>query len=186
MTIKQLRLLAWVKAMHGDQKRKYTGEPYCVHLVAVGKMAEDHGVYMGMEIGLCHDLLEDTPVTFNQLFYKLEKLGYNYEQCIHISIGVFSLTDHYTKENFPHLNRKKRKQLESERLWCIPTYAQTVKYCDTIDNLSTIVERDPGFARVYIKEKNYMLVAMDRGNKDLFHKCKNIKLNETEKTTIES
>lgn len=54
---RQNDLLAFVGLHHYPQKRKYTGEPYIVHLVAVAEMAEKYGLEFGYEIGLCHDLL---------------------------------------------------------------------------------------------------------------------------------
>lgn len=51
----------------------------------------------------------------------------------------------------------------------ISVNSQSIKYCDLIDNTKSIVQHDPGFAKVYLKEKFDLLQAMDKGNNDLFN-----------------
>jgi len=57
----ELKVLDFVTKWHGEQKRKYTLEPYTSHLVNVALMVksyEDDTVLT--TAALCHDLLEDT------------------------------------------------------------------------------------------------------------------------------
>lgn len=160
-------LIEYAKQKHGEQKRKYDGEAYYKHLLRVAKMAEQYNVPLGFEKGLLHDIVEDHHVTLDQIEKKLSELDYTPYEKWDIITCIINLTDEYTPDAYPNLNRKQRKQMEAERLWHIRPDDQTVKYCDMLDNLSSIIDRDPDFARVYIKEKEYALKRMRSGNKEL-------------------
>lgn len=166
-------VLAFVALKHVEQKRKYTNEPYLFHLIAVAKMA-DEKCRFGYEIGLCHDLFEDTDCTTAQLHLSLKRFGYNNSDRNFILDAVIELTDVYISEDFPQLNRAKRKALESDRLHKISYEAQTVKYCDLINNTESIVKYDPGFAVKYLEEKKSILNGMTKGNPVMFQKCKRV------------
>lgn len=166
---RQNHLKAFVRLHHYPQKRKYTGEPYAVHLVAVAEMAEKHDLEFGYEIGLCHDLLEDTQCTGNELKQALIRFGYDHLDASFIIHGVIDLTDAYTKESAPLMNRAERKKRECDRMAKICENSQSIKYCDLIDNPKSIVEHDKAFAKVYLKEKFDLLQVMDKGNNDLFN-----------------
>jgi (p)ppGpp synthase/HD superfamily hydrolase len=159
-------LIGFVALMHHPQKRKYTGEPYHAHCRNVAEMAKDKCEF-GFEIGMCHDLFEDTLCDSDTLFNALLRFGYSVAEANFICACVDDLSDKYTHEAFPHLNRQARKQLEAERLHTVCYESQTVKYCDLIDNTKSIVEHDPGFARVYIKEKDRILSGMRNGNPEM-------------------
>jgi len=166
----QLKVLEFVKAKHGDQVRKYTGEPYWTHPYAVAEII--HKIFPGgIEIALCHDLIEDTDCNFPELHEKLIEIGYTPFGARHICVGVDQLTDKYTKENYPNLNRKERKEKECERLSKSFPGQQTIKYADLLHNSKSILEHDPGFAKIYLKEKKDILNAMRLGDIELFYKC---------------
>ena len=151
---RQMKLLEFVKDKHGDQKRKYTFEPYWTHVVSVATIVSKfvkHG--FAVEVALCHDLLEDTECSSAELFQFFVNIGYTENQALSIGARVEELTDMFTKENCPELNREERKKAEANRLGLISSVAQSVKYADLIDNTSTIVMYDHGFAKVYLKEK---------------------------------
>ncbi len=167
----QTELLAFCKKHHGDQVRKYTGEPYWHHLVSVAEIVSTYEPD-GLEIALCHDLLEDTSCTEEMLGNFLRKdLQYSEEKSQLILQGVVDLTDVYISEAYPDLNRKARKKKEAERLGNISPLSQSVKYADLIDNASSIVEPDPGFGRVFIREMLDILDLMRAGNIHLLVRC---------------
>lgn len=172
-------LLAFVALHHAEQRRKYTNAPYLSHLQDVAEMA-DGQCKLGYEIGLCHDLLEDTICTETELLKALLRFGYDWEEATWITIRVFQLTDQYTPFSYPDLNRKKRKELEAKRLSHISSHAQTVKYCDIINNSESILQHDPSFAKVYITEMKMVLDGMNRGNEILYKKA----LESVNKTSI--
>ena len=174
----QLALKCIIEEAHGLQKRKYTNAPYFEHLLSVARTARFYGISYGYEIGLCHDVLEDTKMTAQELRMALVDCGYNIYEADFIRDAVKELTDWYTKERFPFLNRKQRKTLEAHRLWNISPTAQSVKYCDLIDNTSTIKDHDPEFWKVYKEEKILILSEMNKGDKDLFNQCQRLVLIE--------
>jgi (p)ppGpp synthase/HD superfamily hydrolase len=130
-------------------KRKYTGEPYTNHLDEVARIVKENGgtSYM-VAAAFLHDVKEDVHVTNEELLTHFP---------IEIVSLVIELTDEFTKEKYPQFNRAKRKELENLRLSKITPNARKIKLADMEDNTKTITELDPGFAKVYLEEKNKLL-----------------------------
>lgn len=163
-------LIRFAAKWHDGQIRKYTFEPYINHCIEVAEMAVANHISFGFEIGLFHDLLEDTLCTTEDIrsilfsFYLKDEIDF-------IVNGVVSLTDIYVPANFPHLNRLKRKTLEAERLANILPVYQSVKYCDLINNTKSIVLHDPKFAVNFLAEKHCILNLMNKGNINLYNEA---------------
>ena len=170
LTKRQKLLLDFVKQQHGNQKRKYTLEPYWHHVYSV---AEIVSVYEpdGIEAALGHDLFEDTECDWRKLDNQLIEIGYTSIESVKIYTVVHDLTDKYTKDHYPQLNRKQRKIKEAKRLGVINPLSQSIKYADLIHNTASIIEHDKGFARVYLSEIKDILNYMRKGNIDLFIDC---------------
>jgi (p)ppGpp synthase/HD superfamily hydrolase len=160
-------------AAHGNQMRKYTPERYIAHPLRVMHLCSafttDETI---LASALLHDVLEDTEVTPEDirtfLFPLLGKQGT--EKTLHL---VTELTDVYIKRDYPHLNRRKRKQMERARMAGISPEAQTVKYADILDNCREIVSHDPSFARVFLRECKHLLKHMTKGNAQLYKAAAN-------------
>ena len=170
---KQIALYKFVQLKHGDQVRKYTAEPYHTHplevaLAAGRTLGADTGA---VEAALCHDLFEDTDCTSLELIEKLIELGYSYKESFVIYAIVIELTDVYTKDKHPSLNRKARKELEKLRLSAISEIAQSIKYIDLMCNLHSIVANDPNFSKIYLKEGRELLNTMRKGDYLLYEEC---------------
>lgn len=174
METRQIKLMEFVKIAHIEQKRKYTGEPYFNHIFHVGTEAQKNQIQFGFEIGICHDLFEDTQFNEELLRHFLWAVDYSIWEIDAIIAGINHLTDEFTSDKYPELNRKARKQKECERLYLIPEEIQTIKYIDLIHNTESICEHDPGFARTYLKEKWQILKGMDKGNPELFLQARNL------------
>lgn len=137
---------------HLGQTRKYTGDPYIVHPVAVAAMVKEKGGTSEMvAAALLHDTVEDCDVTIDRIDELFGPV---------VALYVLELTDVYTSERFPQLNRATRKTMEANRMAHVSDEAKQIKLCDMIDNTSTIVEHDPGFAKVYLAEKAYLYSQM--------------------------
>lgn len=173
LTKRQERVYEFARRAHGDQKRKYSNEPYISHPLAVAGLVHRFCPHanLAIEISLLHDVPEDTEETSSSIFRFLRANGYSKDEANYIRLGVEALTDIFTKEARPNLSRRQRKQLESMRLCSILPEFQTIKYADLIHNTESIVENDPSFAVVYISEKRELLNAMRNGNLDLFVEC---------------
>lgn len=147
---------AWsfaVKA-HEGQKRKYTGEPYIVHLHAVWDTIRRAAFNdLVQQIAILHDVLEDTPVTFEEMDKVFVPT---------VSQGVVWLTD--TPAGFGGMNRAQRKAQDVHRLAEAPGYIQSIKVADILDNTSDILKHDPAFAKVYIPEREAMLKVLSKAD----------------------
>jgi (p)ppGpp synthase/HD superfamily hydrolase len=168
----QNQLLEFVKQWHGDQQRKYEPLPYWHHLVAVATLVSEYEKTGGaIEIALCHDLLEDTACSVESLNYFLISAGYPTTTAAFIIAGVVGMTDVFTKDAYPDLNRSERKKREADRLGKTQAIVHTIKYADMIDNSRSIVAGDPGFAKVYLHEMVAILDKMRLGNIHLLINC---------------
>src|SRR5687767_14827648 len=135
---------------HGEQKRKYTPEPYIVHPIRVMELCKEYTSDLAILCAaLLHDVLEDTPVGKDELLNFLRTVM-DEDTARRTLKLVLDLTDVYIKEDYPQYNRRKRKQLERERAALTSADSQTVKYADIIDNCREIVSHDPHFAKVFL------------------------------------
>ena len=144
---------AFAMKAHINQVRKYTGEPYFFHCQNVASRVARLPIcnkYM-VAAAYLHDTIEDTDCTYLEL-----------ERAFGARVAnlVRELTDQYSKALYPEMNRKKRKELEAVRLGNISDEAKLIKWCDLMDNTSSIVKHDPGFASIYLKEKAHVLSEM--------------------------
>ena len=141
---------------HKDHKRKYTGDPYYVHLDEVRRIVKGAGGSEDMQAAaLLHDTVEDTSVTSQDI---MKEFGPR------IAKLVVELTDVSKPEDG---NRAVRKGIDRDNLAGASAEAQTIKYADLISNGKDIVQNDPKFAKVYMKEKADLLRVMTKGDSRL-------------------
>lgn len=156
------RALAFAKAAHEsvDQRRKYTGEPYIVHPVAVAELVKSvpHTEEM-VAAALLHDVVEDTPVSIEQVE---DEFGHE------VATLVSWLTDVSRPEDG---NRATRKSRDLEHTRHAPAAAKTIKLADLIDNTRTIKAHDPAFWKVYRREKLALLRVLKEGDPNLWQRA---------------
>jgi (p)ppGpp synthase/HD superfamily hydrolase len=141
---------------HAGQQRKYTGEPYIVHPTSVAIAIErEGGTESQIAAALLHDVVEDTEVSAGQLRARLHQI-WGAVQADEIFKMVIELTDVYTKQDFPELNRRARKLLEAQRLSRVSDQAKQIKLQDIADNKRSI-ELDPNFAKVWNQEADQII-----------------------------
>lgn len=134
---------------HGGvgQKRKYTGEDYINHPVAVREIVAWHGGTVEMQIAaLLHDVVEDTHVTIEMV---REHFGE------HVAEMVLALTNIARPEDGNRIQRFIINVRELEQSLDMQT--RMIKLADLLDNTSSIVSRDPEFSAIYLAEKELML-----------------------------
>lgn len=142
---------------HENQTRKYTGEPYINHPIAVANLVSTVPHTMEMiAAALLHDTVEDTEATIEEV---REEFGDE------VANLVGWLTDVSKPEDG---NRVKRKAIDLEHTAGAPAAAKTVKLADLIDNSHSILARDPGFARIYMEEKRRLLKVLREGDSTLW------------------
>lgn len=138
---------------HGDQKRKYTDEPYMVHCLEVARwVAAVTDDPMMIAAALLHDTVEDTSVTLADVARDFGP---------RVRSLVFWLTDISTPEDG---NRVERKRIDREHSARATPDAQTIKLADLCSNTASISQHDPSFAKVYLREKGLLLPLLYQGD----------------------
>ena len=132
--------------LHKDQRRKYTDEPYFLHLAEVAGIVATVAPRLMADIMIAtsylHDSREDQGLTHGELS---NRFG------VHVAYGVTMLSD------LEPGNRAERKAAARARLALAPGWLQTIKVADVISNTSSIVRHDPKFAVVYLDEVRKLL-----------------------------
>lgn len=148
------------------QVRKYSGQPYWTHTDKVAGIVASVGGTEDMIIAAhLHDVVEDV----NKGDYTLEGIRARFGDNVARLVGM--LTDVFTKESFPSLNRKARKELERARIAETTVEAKTIKLADLLDNTASITEHDKDFAVVYLREKLELLPLLSEGNPELLNRA---------------
>jgi guanosine-3',5'-bis(diphosphate) 3'-pyrophosphohydrolase len=141
------------------QRRKGTNEPYTKHLSEVARLvAESGGDEAQIVAAWLHDVVEDTPIPLSHI---QTVFGPD------VAKLVYELTDEFTKQNYPGLNRRQRKAKELERLSKISDRAKTIKYADFLSNLESVSVLGPSFGEVYTREVADALSRMQGGDQGL-------------------
>lgn len=154
------KALIFATDAHEGQVRKYTGDPYITHPIAVSKIVEtitnDKDI---IAAALLHDTVEDTEVT-------LEEIEENFGS--RVAIFVENLTDIST---LGQGNRKTRKRIDLEHTAQATPEAKTVKLADLIHNTGSITKYDSNFSKTYMNEKRELLKVLKEGNEKLYKKA---------------
>ena len=148
---------------HEGQMRKYSGMPYIVHPIEVATIVQsvDHTDEM-IAAALLHDVVEDTEYTVADISKE-------------VSPKVAELVEGLPDVSKPEDgNRKTRKAMDKDHLAKQSAEVQTIKLADVISNSQDIKANDPSFAKVYIEEMKALLEVLDKGDKTLYAKAKEI------------
>lgn len=150
------RAAVFAKEAHKHQVRKYTGDPYWVHLSEVA------GIFSTVVDGLpyylsnaalatcwLHDTIEDCAVS-------AESLDLQFGSVVADAVSYLSDLQEGT--------RVERKAATRERLAAAPGWVQTIKCADLISNTSSIVIHDPKFAVTYLAEKRDLLTVLTKAD----------------------
>jgi len=153
------RAAEFARTAHGsiNQRRKYTNEPYIVHPRAVAAIvAEVTSDEAAIAAAWLHDVVEDTPVTIQQIQAEFGSL---------IAALVSDVTNVSQKVDG---NRRYRKAIDLKHLAEADSRAKTIKLADIIDNLNGFSKIDRNFARVYLVEKADQLAVLKEGDPRLY------------------
>jgi (p)ppGpp synthase/HD superfamily hydrolase len=161
-----LKAIEFANAAHSSigQLRKYTGEPYIVHpldVIDILLTYSEQPVTVGMlAAAACHDVVEDTQVSLDTVSLEF---GTEVAQLVSDLTDVSRPTDG---------NRRVRKQIDLEHSAQACAASQTVKLADLISNAPSIVDHDPGFARVWLREKAALLDVLVKGDAGLMRRAR--------------
>ena len=139
-----------------NHKRKYTGQPYQVHLKAVAQIlrqvTDDEKL---LAAAWLHDVVEDTEATHHEIEKAFGK---------EVASLVYQLTDISRPGDG---NRAYRKALDRAHLAEASRSAKTIKLADLIDNTRDICKHDEKFAHVYVHEASALLEVLGDGDERL-------------------
>ena len=159
MTLEE-RAREFATKAHDGQKRKYTGAPYIEHPAAVVEIVRSVPHTEAMLAGAwLHDVVEDCGVSRAEIAHHFGA---------DVALIVDALTDVSTRDDG---NRKARKALDLLHSAQAKPCAKTIKLADLIDNTSSIVEHDPEFAQVYLREKLALLEVLKEGDPILWQRA---------------
>ncbi|HYC40257.1 MAG TPA: HD domain-containing protein [Chitinophagaceae bacterium] len=165
------KVTAFASQAHAGQQRKFAPEPYIVHPIRVMELCRQYSNDISvLSAALLHDLLEDTPVTRDEMDVFLRTVMSEKDAAQTVQM-VVELTDVFIKKNYPEWNRRKRRKMEAERLSKISAGGQTVKYADILDNSLDIVNVENDFAKKYLEECLEILHAMQKGSRPLYERA---------------
>lgn len=144
-----------------DHRRKYSGQPYAVHLDQVAKIVAtvSHDEEM-IAAAWLHDTVEDTPATFNDIE---REFGTSISQLVRELTDVSKPGDG---------NRSVRKTIDRQHLEQASARGQTIKLADLIDNCKDITRHDARFARVYLNEMGSLLQVLTKADEGLMRRAK--------------
>jgi len=144
-------VLTFARASHEGQVRKYTGEDYIVHPMAVADMVQRHGgSKVQQAAALLHDVVEDCDVSMERI---IKLFGGD------VANLVLWLTDTSRPSDG---NRRIRKGIDADRLSKAPAEAQFIKLADLIDNSDSIFRFDKSFAKQFHKEMTHLVKVMTK------------------------
>ncbi len=143
-----------------SHQRKYTRQPYAVHLKnvveKVATVTDDPEV---LAAAWLHDTVEDTPVTFDEV----ERL---------FGTEVMRLVMDLTDVSKPgDGNRAARKAIDRRHTAAACPRAKTVKLADLIDNCQDICRHDSRFGPVYLDEMAALLEVLKEGDPRLYRQA---------------
>jgi len=151
---------------HGEQKRKYSDEPYTNHLLEVVGLLTllTETTETMFAAAWLHDTVEDCNISLAEII-----LNFGTE----VAALVGSLTDVSTLEDG---DRKTRKELDRQHSALGSPNAKTIKLADLISNSYNIINsKHPdaiAFAKIYITEKKALLEVLQEGNQYLYNLAK--------------
>lgn len=155
-----LKAKNFAEHVHASQVRKYSGEPYAVHLREVAGLCAEVGCRDEViAAAWLHDAKEDQGVTDEQL------------QSL-FGDDVARLVNEVTDQSKPEDgNRRRRKEIDRLHNAAASPEGKTIKLADLISNSKDICARDPHFAVTYMREKAALLPLLTAGNPILFERA---------------
>jgi HD domain-containing protein len=172
--ISRAREFATSAHQHIEHRRKYTRQPYEVHLKAVARLVAEVTTDVRLVAAAwLHDTVEDTLATHADI-----DAAFGSE----IAKLVYDLTDVSRPGDG---NRADRKAIDREHLGQASPGAQTVKLADLIDNTSDICRHDEKFGRVFLLEALQLLNVLDKGDPKLFSRAQQVISRYAEKLGVD-
>jgi hypothetical protein len=145
---------------HIDHRRKYSNQPYEVHLKGVAELVrsvtDDAEVQAAAWL---HDLVEDTALTIGDVRREFGE---------RVALLVSDLTDVSRPGDG---NRAIRRAIDRQHLKAATPDAKTIKLADLMDNCRDICRHDPRFGRTFLQEMALLLNVLGEGDAQLYRRA---------------
>ncbi len=167
MQNKLIEAIRFATKAHEGQMRKCGKLPFISHPLSVMHYVAclPNSTENMVIAAVTHDCIEDCDVTESNI---QDLFGMN------VASIVIELTNVYTKEAYPHLNRNKRKDLELKRIKGTSKEAKTIKLADRLHNLeSRGLDRDH-LRKNYLPESLELIDAIGDACPALAERCKSV------------
>lgn len=160
--IEKARIFACAAHAAVGQKRKYTNEPYHFHTQEVAYMVSKIPGATDEMIAAAHlhDVVEDTSATITDIHCEFGSIIASY---------VHWLTDVSTPADS---NREQRKEKDRNNIRNAPGEVHSIKCCDIISNVTSIVHHDKNFAKIYVVEKEKLLGVLTNAEPGILNMAK--------------
>lgn len=149
-----------------NHRRKYTDEPYHVHLERVANIVAS--VTSDIDIisaAWLHDVIEDVAPK-NPRYNEKAILNTFGERVLKLVLEVSDVSKPTDG------NRAVRKALDRAHYAAASPDGKTIKLADLIDNCIDITKHDPHFSRVFLREAKLLLPDLKDGHSTLYHQLK--------------
>ncbi|NYZ66896.1 bifunctional (p)ppGpp synthetase/guanosine-3',5'-bis(diphosphate) 3'-pyrophosphohydrolase [Endozoicomonas sp. SM1973] len=155
--IEQARVFATEAHASINQRRRFTDDPYIVHPEAVAKLvAEVTDEVVMIAAAWLHDVVEDTPVTLSDL---RNQFGEDITQLVY---EVSKVSGDVAGD------KVLKKALDRDHFAQASPRGKTIKLADMIDNLTSVVQSAPEFAKSYVPDKALLLPLLKEGDNTLY------------------
>jgi len=143
------KALSYASYLHGGQVRKYTGELYINHPIAVAERVSQYVKEPeAVAAALLHDVVEDTGVIAEQIEMVFGPTVAQY-------VWFLTKPPEYVGD------RAIRKQIDRDRLSIAPEVVRLIKVCDVLHNAGSIQEHDPEFWKDFQPESKLLFDAIN-------------------------
>jgi hypothetical protein len=135
-----LKAFELAEKCHSEQERKYTREPYFVHLREVASIISslEGSTHHEVAAAILHDVVEKGNISFEYVKEHFGDIVHNH---------VYFLSD----ESFEGLNRKDRLLANFEKFIKSPANTQAIKMADVLSNTRSTVLCDARYGKTYME-----------------------------------
>lgn len=155
--------VAFATLAHGEQKRKYSGEPYVVHCIEVANLVyAATGNNTWRIAAVLHDTVEDTSITAEDIKAKFGE---------EVARLVLECTDVSRPEDG---NRAARKAKDLAHTATASVGGKSIKLADLISNTRSIIDHDKNFSKVYLPEMDKVFAVLTEGHEELYSLAKEV------------
>lgn len=164
--MKIAKAAAYAAQKHNGQFRKDGVTPYFYHCAMVAYFVQKYcsypGNYYDIEDMICaaylHDVVEDCGVTFEEVESEFGETIAGY---------ILGLTNVYTKEAYPNMNRAARKRAEFLRIANLNHRVKSIKLADRLANIIDMDTLEGGFKDKFIDETKMLLGVIREANQNM-------------------